>query len=110
MNSSRLTLDTTKLAFLQQGLQSTRRKIETLVLRRQHSERQTSIFPTLHGEIIHDGKLAVAENLLLTSKFSINEIIFKSGFSSRASFYRAFTKKHGFTPKDFMEKKLDLRS
>lgn len=61
-------------------------------------------------EIIHDGKLAVAENLLLTSKFSINEIIFKSGFSSRASFYRAFTKKHGFTPKDFMEKKLDLRS
>lgn len=55
-------------------------------------------------EVIHDGRLLVAENLLLKSKFSINEIVFKSGFSSRTSFYRVFTKKHGYNPKDFVEK------
>lgn len=55
-------------------------------------------------EVIHDGRLLVAENLLLKSKLSINEIVFKSGFSSRTSFYRAFTKKHGYSPKDFVEK------
>jgi len=55
-------------------------------------------------EIIRDGKLTVAENLLLKSKFTIDEIIFKSGFSNRANFYRAFSKKHGCTPKEFIEK------
>ncbi len=55
-------------------------------------------------EIIRDGKLAVAANLLLKSKFSIDEIIFKSGFSNRASFYRAFSKKYGCNPSEFIEK------
>ena len=54
-------------------------------------------------EIIYDGKLAVAENLLLKSKFTIHEIVFKSGFSNRTSFYRAFLKKNGCTPKEFIE-------
>lgn len=55
-------------------------------------------------EIIKDGKLAVAENLLLKSKFTIDEIVFKSGFSNRASFYRAFSKKYGCTPSEFVNK------
>lgn len=55
-------------------------------------------------EIIRDGKLIAAENLLLTSKFTIDEIVFKSGFSSRASFYRVFTNKHGCTPTEYREK------
>ena len=54
-------------------------------------------------EIIYDGRLAVAENLLLKSKFTIQEIVFKSGFSNRTSFYRAFLKKNGCTPKEFIE-------
>ena len=56
-------------------------------------------------EIIRDGKLAVAENLLLKSKFTIDEIVFKSGFSNRASFYRAFSGKYGCTPTIFMKRK-----
>lgn len=56
------------------------------------------------SEIIRDGKLAVAENLLLKSTCTIDEIVFKSGFSSRASFYRAFSKKHNCTPSEFIEK------
>ena len=55
-------------------------------------------------EIIRDGKLAVAENLLLKSKFTVDEIIFKSGFSNRASFYRAFSQKYGCSPSEFIER------
>ncbi len=45
----------------------------------------------------------VAESLLLKSKFTIHEIVFKLGFSNRTSFYRAFLKKNGCTPKEFIE-------
>ncbi|MCD8043021.1 MAG: ATP-binding protein [Tannerellaceae bacterium] len=55
-------------------------------------------------EIIRNGKLTVAEDLLLKSKFTIDEIVFKSGFSNRASFYRSFAKKYGCTPTEFIEK------
>ena len=55
-------------------------------------------------EIIREGKLTVAENLLLKSKLTIDEIIFKSGFSNRASFYRAFMGKYCCSPTDFIKK------
>jgi len=55
-------------------------------------------------EMIHEGRLTVAENLLLKSKFTIDEIVFKSGFSNRVSFYRAFSKKFGCTPTEYVEK------
>lgn len=55
-------------------------------------------------EIIRDGRLTTAENLLLTSKSTIDEIVFKSGFSSRASFYRAFANKYNCTPSEFIKK------
>lgn len=57
------------------------------------------------NEIINDGKLSVAENLLLKSKFTIDEIVYKSGFSNRASFYRAFSRKHGCSPTAYVEGK-----
>ena len=55
-------------------------------------------------EMICEGRLTVAENLLLKSKFTIDEIVFKSGFSNRVSFYRVFSKKFGCTPTEFIEK------
>lgn len=55
-------------------------------------------------EMIREGKLVTAEHLLLKSKFTIDEIIFKSGFSNRSSFYRAFSQKHHCSPKEFVEK------
>ena len=55
-------------------------------------------------EIIREGKLAVAENLLQKSKLTIDEIVFKSGFSNRASFYRAFTGKYGCSPTEFIKR------
>lgn len=55
-------------------------------------------------EIIRDGKLSVAENLLLKSKLTVDEIVHKSGFANRASFYRAFSKKNGCNPTEFVKK------
>lgn len=55
-------------------------------------------------EIIREGKLTTAENLLLKSKLTIDEIVYKSGFSNRSSFYRAFSKKNGCSPTEFIEK------
>ena len=55
-------------------------------------------------EIMREGKLAVAENLLMKSKFTIDEIVFKSGFSNRANFYRSFKGKYGCAPTEFMKK------
>lgn len=55
-------------------------------------------------EMIRDGKLAVAENLLLRSKLTIDEVVFKSRFSNRASFYRAFSRKYGCTPTEFINR------
>jgi len=56
---------------------------------------------SLH-EMILEGRITTAENLLLKSKLTIDEIVFKSGFSNRASFYRAFSKKHNCSPTDFV--------
>lgn len=55
-------------------------------------------------EMIREGKLVTAEHLLLKSRFTIDEIIFKSGFSNRSSFYRAFSQKHHCSPKEFIDK------
>lgn len=55
-------------------------------------------------EMLHEARLTIAENLLLKSKFTIDEIVFKSGFSNRVSFYRAFSKKFGCTPVEYVKR------
>jgi signal transduction histidine kinase/AraC-like DNA-binding protein len=56
--------------------------------------------------LIRDYKLAVAEKLLLASKYSIDEVMYKAGFNSRASFYRFFVQKFGMTPKQYRDTKI----
>lgn len=58
-------------------------------------------------KMISDSRLYVARNLLITSKMTIDEIIFKSGFSNRSSFFKAFSEKYQCTPKEFRDKKMD---
>ena len=58
------------------------------------------------SDMIRDCRLIVAEDLLLKSKLTIGEIVFKSGFSNRVSFFKAFAKKHGCTPKEFRSNNL----
>jgi signal transduction histidine kinase/ligand-binding sensor domain-containing protein/DNA-binding response OmpR family regulator len=57
--------------------------------------------------LIKEYKLAVVEKLLLTSKNSIEEIMYMAGFNSRASFHRLFLQKYGMTPRQYRETKIN---
>lgn len=55
-------------------------------------------------KIITDSRLFVAKNLLISTKNTIDEIIYKSGFSNRSSFFKAFQERYDCTPKAYREK------
>ena len=57
--------------------------------------------------IIKDCRLIIAINMLVKTKLSVDEIIYKSGFSNRATFYKVFVDKYKCTPKEYREKELD---
>lgn len=61
----------------------------------------TDITPS---NIIKEYRLAKAQKLLLKTRLSIEEIIYKSGFSNRGTFYKLFAAKYGCTPKLYREK------
>lgn len=56
------------------------------------------------SDLIRDSRLYIAADLLIRSKSTIDEIIFQSGFSNRVSFFKAFSKKYGCTPKEYRDK------
>ncbi|MDR1524131.1 MAG: response regulator [Tannerella sp.] len=57
--------------------------------------------------LIKEYKLLVVEKLLLTSKNSIDEIMYMAGFNHRGSFYRLFSQKFGMTPRQYREAKIN---
>jgi AraC-like DNA-binding protein len=50
------------------------------------------------SEFIKDIRLEHAALLLKTTKLTVNEIIFKSGFSNNSHFYKEFKKKYNLSP------------
>lgn len=56
--------------------------------------------------IIKEYRLAKAEQLLTTTKLSIDEIIYKAGFVNRGTFFKSFAVKFGCTPKVYRKDKL----
>lgn len=56
--------------------------------------------------IIREYRFGMAEQLLATTRLSIDEIIFKSGFSNRSTFFRGFVARFGCTPKAYRERKV----
>lgn len=54
--------------------------------------------------IIKQYRLHIAEQLLVTTKLSIDEIIYKSGFNNRGTFFKCFADKYGCTPKIYRER------
>lgn len=50
---------------------------------------------------IKNRKINLAAKLLVTTSLTVQEIIFRSGFSNRSHFYREFDKRYGSTPKDY---------
>ena len=58
------------------------------------------------ASIIREYRLGLAEQLLVTTRLSIDEIIYKSGFSNRSTFFRGFVLRFGCTPKVYREQKV----
>lgn len=56
--------------------------------------------------VIKELRLGYAERLLVQTKLSIDEIIYKSGFVNRSTFFRNFTARYGCTPKVYREQKI----
>lgn len=58
------------------------------------------------SHIIKEYRLSKAEQLLTTTKLSIDEIIYKAGFVNRGTFFKCFAAKYGCTPKVYRKQKL----
>lgn len=57
--------------------------------------------------IIRERRLCRAERLLVTTKLSIDEVIYKAGFANRSTFFRSFTQRFGMTPKVYRTRKFE---
>jgi YesN/AraC family two-component response regulator len=57
------------------------------------------------SDLIKEYRLKLVENLLISTNLTIEEIMHKTGFTHRASFYRSFAQKHGVTPKEYRQLK-----
>ncbi len=55
------------------------------------------------SNIIREYRLTYAQQLLTTTRLSVDEIIYKSGFSNRGTFFKNFSAKFGCTPKAYRE-------
>ena len=62
------------------------------------------LISTTPNNIIKEFRLSYAEQLLTTTKLTIDEIIFKSGFANRGTFFKNFSAKYGCTPKSYRAK------
>lgn len=56
------------------------------------------------SEFVRTIRLEYASKLLITTKLTVLEIMFKSGFTNKSYFYREFAKQYGLSPKEFRNK------
>lgn len=54
-------------------------------------------------DIIREYRLTVAERLLLTKNLTIEEIMDKTGFTNRGTFYKLFSSRFGMPPRQYRE-------
>ncbi|WP_291527873.1 hybrid sensor histidine kinase/response regulator transcription factor [Bacteroides sp. UBA939] len=59
------------------------------------------------SDIIKEYRLAMAERLLLTKNFTIEEIMDRTGFNNRGTFYKLFTSRFGMPPRQYREQQKD---
>lgn len=71
----------------------------------------TNITDQTPANIIKEYRLIYAEQLLITTKLSISEIMYQSGFSNRGTFFKNFIMKNQCTPKQFRDNHMkEMRS
>ncbi|MCC8154487.1 MAG: AraC family transcriptional regulator [Tannerellaceae bacterium] len=72
---------------------------------RQLYRRIKSVTEQTPSDLIKEQKLKMAERLLISTNLSIDEIIFKTGYTNRGNFFRIFSAKHQMTPKQYRNQK-----
>ncbi|MBS5701451.1 MAG: response regulator [Bacteroides cellulosilyticus] len=55
------------------------------------------------ADIIKEYRLTMAERLLLTKNYTIEEIMDKTGFNNRGTFYKLFSQRFGMPPRQYRE-------
>ncbi|MBB4034917.1 signal transduction histidine kinase/ligand-binding sensor domain-containing protein/AraC-like DNA-binding protein [Dysgonomonas hofstadii] len=58
------------------------------------------------SDIIREYRLSIVEHLLTNTNLSIDEILYKAGFSNRGNFFKLFTQRYGTTPKSYRNMKM----
>lgn len=74
---------------------------------RQFYRRIKAITNKSPADIIKEYRLTVAERLLLTKNLSIEEIMDKTGFNNRGTFYKLFSVQFGLPPRQYREQQKD---
>ena len=59
------------------------------------------------ADIIKEYRLTMAERLLLTKNYTIEEIMDKTGFNNRGPFYKLFSQRFGMPPRQYREQQKD---
>lgn len=55
------------------------------------------------ADIIKEYRLSTAERLLVSSNFTIEELMDRTGFTNRSTFYKAFSQRYGMPPRQYCE-------
>lgn len=55
------------------------------------------------NDFIKNHRITFAAKLLLTTSFTVQEIIYRTGFSNRSHFYKEFDKRFSMTPKEYRQ-------
>lgn len=59
------------------------------------------------ADIIKEYRLTMAERLLLTKNYTIEEIMDRTGFNNRGTFYKLFSQRFGMPPRQYREQQKD---
>lgn len=59
------------------------------------------------SSIIREYRLTYAEHLLTKTKLTVDEVLYKSGFANRGTFFKNFSAKYGCTPKSYRSRKME---
>ena len=55
------------------------------------------------ADIIKEYRLSTAERLLVSGNFTIDELMDRTGFTNRSTFYKAFSQRYGMPPRQYSE-------